>query len=47
MPIIKLPGGRFRFGTHGKIYSGPKARAKARAQGQAISISKLKSERRF
>jgi len=44
MPIIKLPGGRFKFGAHGKVYSGPKARARARAQGQAISISKIKNK---
>lgn len=42
MPIIKLSGGRYKFGRTGKVYSGPGAKEKARKQGAAISISKNK-----
>ncbi len=40
MPIIKING--FKYGKHGKVYKGRGARAKARKQGQAIEISKLR-----
>lgn len=34
MPVRKVAGG-FRWGTHGKVYKGPGARAKAAKQGAA------------
>jgi len=40
MPIIRING--FKYGKHGKVYKGKGARAKARKQGQAIEISKLR-----
>lgn len=46
MPIQKIRGG-FRYGTTGKIYYGPKAREKARRQGSAIELSKLRREGRI
>ena len=46
MPIQKISGG-FRYGKEGKIYRGRGARTKARKQGQAIEISKLRAEGRF
>ena len=42
MPLIQLPGGRWKFGKHGKTYSGKDAREKARKQGAAISIDKAR-----
>lgn len=46
MPIIKLSGGRYKYGEGGKVYSGTHAREKARKQGQVIEISKLRAEGR-
>lgn len=43
MPIEKISGG-FRYGKTGKIYRGVGARVKARKQGQAIEISKLRAQ---
>lgn len=34
-----------KYGTTGKCYTGPGARAKARKQGQAIEISKTKRKK--
>lgn len=39
MPVRKVKGGGFKYGTVGKVY---KSRAKAVAQGRAIKISQLK-----
>jgi len=44
MPIIKILGG-YRYGKSGKIYRGKEARQKARKQGQAIEISKLRRKK--
>lgn len=44
MPLIKLSGNRWKFGKLGFIYSGKGAREKARKQGQAIEISKLRAK---
>lgn len=41
MPVRKVKGG-YRYGRSGKIYRGKKAKARAAAQGRAISISKAR-----
>jgi hypothetical protein len=39
MPIRRTAGG-YKFGTAGKLYKGPGAKAKAARQGRAIEASK-------
>ena len=43
MPIIKTNKG-YKFGKHGKVY---KSRKKAVKQGRAISISKLRRNKKW
>lgn len=43
MPIKKCNGG-YKYGEEGKCYNGKGARTKAKKQGQAIEISKLKKK---
>ncbi len=35
MPVHKVGEDSYQWGRHGKVYSGPDARAKAEAQGRA------------
>jgi len=35
MPVHNLGGGKYRWGGHGKVYSGKGAKAKAARQGRA------------
>lgn len=41
MPVRKVGKG-FKFGTKGKLYLGPGARAKAARQGRAIKASQAR-----
>ena len=45
MPVHKSGGG-YKFGSHGKIYRGKGAKAKAARQGRAIQASKRLSKKR-
>jgi len=48
MPIRYIPRVKgFKYGKSGKVYTGKGAREKARKQGQAIEISKLRSSGRL
>lgn len=50
MPIklVMLRGKKaYKYGKSGKVYSGKGARAKARIQGKAIELSKLRSSGRL
>lgn len=44
MPVHKVKGG-YRWGTHGKIYRGKGARAKAARQGGAIKASQSRRKK--
>jgi len=43
MPVHKAKGG-WRWGSHGKIYKGKNAKAKAAKQGQAVRASGWKGK---
>jgi len=52
MPIRFIPGKGYRYGKSGKLYriktyGKKKARERARKQGQAIELSKLREQRRL
>jgi len=40
MPVRKVPGGGYKYGSTGKTYHGKDAKAKAARQGRAIEASK-------
>lgn len=43
MPLRYIPTRKgWKYGKSGKLYTGQKARDKARAQGQAIELSKMR-----
>lgn len=50
MPVrkVQLPGGKsgYQWGTSGKVYTGPGARAKAARQGQAAHAAGYKAPKR-
>lgn len=41
MPVHRIGGG-YRYGTKGKLYTGPGAKEKATKQGAAIHISQAR-----
>jgi tRNA splicing endonuclease len=43
MPVHKVKGG-YKFGSHGKVYRGKGAKAKAARQGRAIRASGWKGK---
>ena len=49
MPVMRVqgPGGRvgYRWGTSGKVYTGPGAKEKAQRQGRAASASGYRAKR--
>jgi hypothetical protein len=46
MPVHKVSGGGYKYGTSGKTYRGKGAKAKATAQDRAIKISQNKQKGR-
>lgn len=50
MPVHKVKGPRggtgYRYGTHGKYYTGPGAKEKAQKQGVAIRLSQERARKR-
>lgn len=43
MPVKRVPGGGYRWGDKGKVYTGKGAAAKAARQGRAIKARPPKS----
>lgn len=46
MPVRKVPGGGYRWGSSGKIYRGPGAKAKAAKQGKAAFAGGYKGKQK-
>lgn len=45
MPVRRVGPGAYRYGSKGKVYRGPGAKAKAARQGRAIKASQARRKK--